>query len=314
MEARKEGGELKLCHVGVLKLVYANVFEAMLIAFSDLGEFFEQNDGLHNDIVKIQRVGFTQEELVLLIDAGDLLLTEVHSRLHSKIVGGHELVLGAADGVHHALDGEHFFVDLAALHGGKDGFFGVVGVVDGDSRPISQSLAVLSQDAHTNRVEGACNDVRGHRLIIGEHLIQTLLHLVCRLVGKGNGKNAVGLAGVAGKGWENMLLDLGGRQRKGVFQLAHASIVHVPREIFGKIGVAVADDKGDAAHQDRGLSASRAGKHQKGIVYGEHRLSLALVERGIDFIKQSALGSVIAFFNSRHKESFLWGVGWISKL
>ena len=302
--AREQNGELKLSHVGVLELVHANVAEAALIALADLGMRPKQKHGLHDQIVKIHGVGLAQELLVGLVHARDLLGPKIASRLHREGVGREELVLCAADGVDHALDGEQLFVDVTAPHGGKNCLFGVVGIVDGKALAVAHQLAVAAQNTHAKRVEGARDDVGGRLGTVGEHLLQSLADLACRLVGKGDGKHAVGLARPFGKGGEPELLDLLGGQLFGLFQREKRILAKARGHAVAEIGVAVADDKGDAANEHGGLSASRARKHEQGVVHGVDGLPLPLVEEGVDLIKQGALGAQISFLQGLHETSF----------
>ena len=302
--AREQHGELKLGHVGVLELVHADVAEAALIALADLGVPLEQKHGLHDQIVKIHGVGLAQELLVGLVHARDLLGPKIAACLHRESVGREELVLGAADGVDHALDGEQLFVDVTALHGGKDRLFGIVGIVDGKALAVAHPLAVTAQNAYAERVEGARDDVGGRLGTVGEHLLQSLADLACRLVGKGDGKHAVGLARPFGKGGEPKLLDLLGRQPFGRLQRKERLLGKSRGHAIAEVGVAVANDKGDAANEHGGLSASRARKHEQGVIHGVNGLPLPLVEEGVDLIKQGALCAQISFLQGLHETSF----------
>ena len=65
-------------------------------------------------------------------------------------------------------------------------------------------------------------------------------------------------------------------------------------DVVGEVGVAVADDEGDAAHKDGGLAASRPRQHQKGSLGGENGFPLLVVEVTVGLIKQSPLGGEVA--------------------
>ena len=164
---------------------------------------------------------------------------------------------------------------------------------------------MLTENADAHRMEGACPDVGGGGRVLGEHLGQTLLDLVCRLVGKGDGQNPIGRAGVVGKFGQNAVFNLGIGKSYSRLQFLHPCFVGAVGNVRAEVGVTVANEKGDAAHQHGGFSASRACQHQQGIVDGEHRLPLLFVESGIDLIKQGALGGKIAFFNGLHEMDYL---------
>ena len=278
IEARQQDGELQLRHVGVLKLVHAHVFEAFLIRLAHIGVIFEQQYRLHDDVVKIQRVGFAQDLLIRLVHARGLLQAVVVPHLHGIGIGGHQLVLGAADLVHHRLNGQQLFVDVTALHGKQNRFLRVVGVVDRKTRAVAALIAMLAQDPHANRVERTRPDLRGGCGVLGEHFGKTLLDLVCRLVGKGDRQNTVWLTGVVGELGQNPKFNIGRRKRQRVFQVPHTPFVHAVRDVIAEIGVSVADDKRDAAHQHGGFSAPRARKHQQRMIDREYRLALTLVK------------------------------------
>ena len=79
--------QLHLCYVGILELVHTYVAEATLIRLADLGVTAQEQYGLHNDVVKVKRVGFTQIALVFLINARHLLLAVVLTCLKCKGIG-----------------------------------------------------------------------------------------------------------------------------------------------------------------------------------------------------------------------------------
>ena len=93
-------------HVGVLKLIHADIAEAFLVRLANIGIVLEEQHRLHDDVVKIQRVGFTQDLLICFVNARGLFETIVSVRFHGEVIGRHQLVLGAADLIHHCLHGE----------------------------------------------------------------------------------------------------------------------------------------------------------------------------------------------------------------
>ena len=83
--------------VRVLVLVDQDVPEPLLVVLEDLGVLAEQPDGLHDDVVEVERPGRAQAPLVLGVDLADRLL-EVRVRgLLGVLAGADEVVLGLAD-------------------------------------------------------------------------------------------------------------------------------------------------------------------------------------------------------------------------
>ena len=80
----------------------------------------------------------------------------------------------------------------------------------------------------------------------------------------------------------------------GVLQVADVFLGKVAGDFIGKVGVAIADDEGDAAYQDGGFTASRAGQHQQGAFGGENGLSLHGVQVSVDLVEEGALGGEVA--------------------
>ena len=302
----QEDRQLHLRHVGILKLVHTHIAEATLICLANFGIAAQEKNGLHNDVVKVKRIGLAQIALVFLINARDLLLAVILSCFEQESIGREELILCVADGIDNGFDRQQLFVNVEPLHGGKHRFFGVVGVIDGKAGAVAHALAVLAQNAHADGVEGACPNVGGGVLLFGEHPRQSLLDLVCRLVGKGDGKHAIGLTGIVGKLRQNVLTNCLGLQHHCALQLGNARFIRSVRDVVAEIGIAVADDKSDTAHKHSGLAAARTCKDEERIVYGEHRLALTFIQFTKCFVKQSALDRKIALFDKGlHEVPFL---------
>ncbi len=83
--------------VGVLILVHVNVPETMLVALPDLGEDFEEGDGLHDEVVEVHGVVLVETFLVEIVDLGDVLghealgLAQVVVRIQKEVLGGGDL-------------------------------------------------------------------------------------------------------------------------------------------------------------------------------------------------------------------------------
>ena len=99
---------------------------------------------------------------------------------------------------------------------------------------------------------------------------------------------------------ENSLLELESywQQKKTLIGLSVSTdMIRDIDERIAEIRIAIADDKGDAAHKHGGLAASRTRQNQEGMIDGKDRLALTLVERGIGFFKELALDGEIALFD-----------------
>ena len=260
---------------------------------------------MHNDIVKVKRIRFAQIALIFLIDACYLLLTVVLSRFERKRIRREKLVLGVADGIDNGFNRQKLFVNVQSFHGGNHCLFGVVGIVNGKTGAISHTLAMLAQNAHANGVKGACPNVGGGVFLFGEHTCQTLFDFVCCLVGKGNGKHTVGLTRIVGKLRQDMLANCLGLQQHGALKLGYACFVCSVGDVVAKIGIAVTNDKGNAAHKNRCFATACARENEERIVYGEYRFALTFIQFLKCFVKQSALDRKVTLFNQGlHEDPF----------
>src|SRR3989344_5746792 len=96
MLSRKERDEEILRVIRVLILVHEDVAEAVLIALQNIGIFREQFDGKHKEIVKVERVVFTERLFVRSIHLGDDLF-KITTRMGDKITRTARIVLCPAD-------------------------------------------------------------------------------------------------------------------------------------------------------------------------------------------------------------------------
>src|SRR5215208_6857866 len=96
MSGSQDIDETVLSVVGVLVLVHVDVLETRLVAFAELGEEFEEGDGLHDQAVEVNGGVFVETPLVEVVALGDVL-GYVALRIAEEVVGGHKDVLGGAD-------------------------------------------------------------------------------------------------------------------------------------------------------------------------------------------------------------------------
>ena len=276
MHTVKQLHQAKLAYVGILKLVHGNIAELTLIRLQHLGVGLEQEDGLHDEIVKIHRPRGLQAILIGAVDTGDLLHTEIlHAVFLLKGIGIKQIFLGAAHRAHHRFYGKGFFVDVQGLHRLSHGVFGIGGIVDGKASVVAETVAVGTEYPCADRMEGPRPD-RICRPVLGNHRPQAVFDLVCRLIGKGDGKHLPRRAGRGGKFGENRRDFLGGKGRRP-FQLRHASLGHTVGHVGTVIGVAVLHKKRHSLHQHGGLSASRPRKDQKRALGGKDGFPLFFI-------------------------------------
>ena len=177
--------QLVLCPVGVLELVDEHVAEAVPVVGQHVGVGAEHVDGDHEQVVEVHGAVGQQSALVLLVHLGDAPLED---RLGPLVVGVEvdEVVLGVADdGVHRARR-ETLGVDVQVAQDVGREALRVSLVVDGEVRAVPQALGVPAQDADTGGVERRDPHLLGN----GTHqALHPALHLVCRLVGEGDGQH-----------------------------------------------------------------------------------------------------------------------------
>ncbi len=171
--------------VGVLILVHANVAEALLILLQHVGVIAQKLQGAHQQVVKVHSIRRTQTTLQLKVHAGSLFFLWARSAPQHVLRTNHGVFSSRNLGANH-VDGELLLLNGERLHNVAHHAARVVVVVDGELAGITQQVGVLAQHAHTHGVEGAHPHAAR---TIGQKRTQTLAHLSCSFVGKGNGKN-----------------------------------------------------------------------------------------------------------------------------
>ena len=139
--------------VGVLVLVHQHVAEPSAVLLADLGERLEQVHGGHDQVVEVEGVGGPQPRLVVLVDLGVGLLHRAGGLL-LRGLEVHQVVLPAADGVHHRAHRESFRIELLVPHHQRHQALGVGVVIDGEGPGDTEAVDLGTQDAHAGRVEG----------------------------------------------------------------------------------------------------------------------------------------------------------------
>ena len=125
-------------------------------------------------------------------------------------------------------------------------------------------------------MEGSRPDALWHLGVI-EHTPESFLHLVCRLVGKGDGKHVPGWAGRLDK-----LVKYRRDELRGVgsrfLKRGNRDLGNIRGDFLAPICVAVFDDLRYALNENCGLSASRACYNKQRPLGRKNGVALAVVE------------------------------------
>ena len=138
--------------VGVLVLIDHDVAESILIGGEYVLVVLQQQVGVEQQIVEIERVGGLEALLQALVDARGDLAHRI-ARLLGEIPRDDQLVFGRGDAVHERVDREALGVDVQLGHDLLVQALLVVGVVDGEVAGEAHALSVGAQDAHAHAVE-----------------------------------------------------------------------------------------------------------------------------------------------------------------
>jgi hypothetical protein len=174
--------------VGVLVLVDEHVAEGGGVAGADLGEELEDVDRAHQQVVEVHGVHAVQVALVEVVDVGDGLLEE-GADLLAVGLGVAQLVLGVGDLMLHGRRGEALGVDAELVDAALDQAARVGGVVDRVLTGVAEARSLGAQQARARGVEG--HDPHAPRRV-AEQELDALAHLLCGLVGEGDGEQLAG--------------------------------------------------------------------------------------------------------------------------
>ena len=293
--------QLQLCLVGILILVDADVAEFLLIVFPDVIARAEQAHCLHDDIIKVHRVGARQLGGILPVNGSNLPCPVIGTSRLGGILRRAQFILLPADGIHHAPDGKLPVIDIHPLEDRGQRFLLIFGVVNGKGTIIPDAVPVPAEHTHTHGMEGSRPDILCH-LLVTQLFDQPLAYLACCLVGKGDCQHPVGRAGIGDKLRQDTGFNFGGTQRRvrrsRRLQFRNACLCQILRHIVVLIRVAVPDDEGNAAHQHRGLAASGACQHQHRSFRCVYRFPLLQVQPGVHPVEQGTLCGKVARIKS----------------
>jgi hypothetical protein len=111
----KKADQYELSPVGILVLVHHDVFKLTGIEFQYVFVFTENPDGIHDDIVKIQRIVVLQRFLIPAVHFSDFTHTIIRFVNGFEFVGIHQIVLSPSDGVYHHFRRENLGVHIQSL-------------------------------------------------------------------------------------------------------------------------------------------------------------------------------------------------------
>ncbi len=186
--------QLILRAVGVLVLVDEEVLVAAVVPLTHLAGGLEQAHGFQQQVVEVERVGLGEFLFVDLEDVRDLLFHRVGAGEEVLLRVDH-VVLRPGDAAERDARLEGLVVDAEPFDGGLDDGLLVGLVVDGEGAGEAgavraQRFDVAAQDADAEAVEGGNSRLRERA--VAEDLCHALAHLLCGLVGEGDGEDAVG--------------------------------------------------------------------------------------------------------------------------
>ena len=189
--------------VGVLILVHHDVFEAVLIFEQHVGVVAQQDVHIEKEVVEVHRHSVAKAVIVELVNLGNhglvgILVGLLDFGVVGVILRREEVALGHRDATHHiagavglGVEGAvGLGVEVEVLDNLLESRFAVVVVIDGEGVDVANPLRLGTQNAGEDGVEGAHPDVAG---LAAYQLHDTLLHLGCRLVGEGEGKDVKGV-------------------------------------------------------------------------------------------------------------------------
>ena len=175
--------------VGVLVLVDQGVFEPRLILREHGGMLPEQPDAFEQEVAEIGGVEHFQPILIGGIELSAPAVREARCLAGRHPVGREPAILPAVEEAGEQARRPALLVDVRGFQHLLEEADLVVNVQNGEIGFQPDELGMPPQDFHADGVEGA--EPRHALDGLAEHSSDALLHLACRLVGEGNGENAV---------------------------------------------------------------------------------------------------------------------------
>ena len=185
----QQGSQLILCPVGILILIHQNVLEAPLIAAADFLIFRQQRHRHQQQIIKVKGIVLPEHCLIFLVYLGNLFLKKI-TCLRLKCQRPQHLVLGIGNSIAYSSRIVLLIVQIQFLDDLLDHRLSITGIIDDKIALVHASgLNLPAQKTGAEGMKGTEPDFLGIR---SNHVLHTLPHLSCRLVGKGDGQNTVG--------------------------------------------------------------------------------------------------------------------------
>ena len=182
--------------VGVLVLVDQNISELLLVAGQHVGAVPQQDVGLQKQIIEVHRavaLAALAVDVVNIAEFGNLGLPVLGGAGRIGQIGARrdEAVLGVGDPRREQVGLVLLVWKVQFADNGLYQILAVVGFVDRERVGEADLPGVLPQDARKHRVERTHSDIAA--AVVGDHLRDTLAHLLGGLVRKGQGQNVPGL-------------------------------------------------------------------------------------------------------------------------
>ena len=227
--------------VGVLILVHHDVTETFAVALQHRRMIRQQLEGLDQQIVEIQGVVGLQAGLILQIDIVDHLAAVILLGFAEPLVRAHELVLRIGNFGRQLAGRQELLIDIQPLEDLLQHGLLVIIVINDKGAGVAQLLDIPAEHPGTGGVEGGDPGVL---CLVAHHGGNALLHLLGRLVGKGQGQDIPRRHAVIQQichtaGQRAGLAGTGARKNKdGAFQrfssqpllgVEHTQIHHVPQ-------------------------------------------------------------------------------------
>jgi hypothetical protein len=180
--------QLVLSAVRVLVLVDQDVAEPLLVVLEHLGPLPEQQDGLGDEVVEVERSGRALALLVGEVHLRDGLLVEVAGEV-VEVVCRENLVLRLADRGRHRPGRVALRVEIEIPKDRGEEALRVALVVDREAPRQAEVIVLGTQDPGAGRVEG--QDPHPTRDALADQALDALGHLAGRLVRERDGQDGV---------------------------------------------------------------------------------------------------------------------------
>ena len=184
VDGREALDDLKLHGVGVLKLVHVDIAEPAREILARLLVLLEKGERLGEEVVKIQRIIRLEVRIVLFVHFDRRIDVALEAVTQPVFPGRKPQHLGVGDVPLDRLQLPVLVLEAALLERLFDDGGALLLGIDGEVRGKPALFGEHPQNLDAHGVNGAhphAGDVR--------HRVQALAHLVCRLVGEGDGEN-----------------------------------------------------------------------------------------------------------------------------